>query len=52
MVAAPLVVARSALCWSAGDPAVLRRAVVAMLGTYAIGLVIREIVRGLLGGLY
>ena len=26
--------------------------IIAMLGTYAIGLVIREIVRGLLGGHY
>src|SRR5258708_39610809 len=26
--------------------------IVAMLGTYALGLIIREIVRGLIGGLY
>lgn len=53
MLAAPLVVAaiglaleRSIIRWFYAEP------IVAMLGTYAIGIVIREIVRGLLGGLY
>lgn len=53
MAAAPLVVGaiglaleRSIIRWFYAEP------IVAMLGTYAIGIVIRETVRGLLGGLY
>ena len=53
MLLAPLAVALVGLLLERGvirffytDP------VVAMLGTYAIGLVIRESVRGLVGGLY
>ena len=53
MVAAPFVVALVGLALERG---VIRffytEPVVAMLGTYAIGLVIRESVRGLIGGLY
>ena len=53
MVAAPFVVALIGLTLERG---VIRffyaEPVVAMLGTYAIGLVIRESVRGLIGGLY
>jgi branched-chain amino acid transport system permease protein len=53
MIAAPLVVALVGLALERG---VIHRfyaePVVAMLGTYAIGLVIRETVRGLIGGLY
>jgi branched-chain amino acid transport system permease protein len=53
MVVAPLAVAAVGLVLERG---VIRRfyaePVVAMLGTYAIGLVIRESVRGLIGGLY
>ena len=53
MVAAPFVVAIVGLGLERG---VIRffyaEPVVAMLGTYAIGLVIRESVRGLIGGLY
>ena len=53
MLAAPVLVAlfgllleRSIIQWFYAAP------VVAMLGTYAIGVVIRELVRGLIGGLY
>lgn len=53
MAAAPFVVAaiglvleRSVIRWFYAEP------IVAMLGTYAIGIIIRETVRGLLGGLY
>jgi branched-chain amino acid transport system permease protein len=53
MLAAPMAVAlvglaleRSVIRWFYAEP------IVAMLGTYAIGIIIREIVRGLLGGLY
>jgi branched-chain amino acid transport system permease protein len=53
MLLAPLAVALVGLLLERG---VIRRfyaePVVAMLGTYAIGLVIREAVRGLIGGLY
>jgi branched-chain amino acid transport system permease protein len=53
MVAAPVVVGLVGLALERG---VIRRfytePIVAMLGTYAIGLVIRESVRGLIGGLY
>lgn len=53
MMAAPVFVAIFGLVL---ERTVIRRfyaqPVVAMLGTYAIGLVIREVVRGLIGGLY
>ena len=53
MLVAPLVVALLGLLL---ERTIIRRfyaqPVVAMLGTYAIGMVIREIVRGLIGGLY
>jgi branched-chain amino acid transport system permease protein len=53
MLAAPVVVAIVGLVL---ERLVVRRfyaaPVIAMLGTYAVGLVIRESVRGLLGGLY
>jgi branched-chain amino acid transport system permease protein len=53
MLVAPAVVAAIALVL---ERLVIRRfyaaPVIAMLGTYAIGLVIRESVRGLIGGLY
>ena len=53
IVAAPLVLALVGLVL---ERLVIRRfyaaPIIAMLGTYAIGLVIREIVRGLLGGHY
>jgi branched-chain amino acid transport system permease protein len=53
MAVAPAVVAAVAL---ALEWLVIRRfyatPVIAMLGTYALGLVIREVVRGLIGGLY
>src|SRR5437763_6796901 len=53
IVAAPVVLALIGL---ALERLVIRRfyaaPIIAMLGTYAIGLVIREIVRGLLGGHY
>jgi branched-chain amino acid transport system permease protein len=53
MLAAPIVVGLVGLALERG---VIRRfyaePVVAMLGTYAIGLVIRESIRGLIGGLY
>lgn len=53
MLAAPAAVA---LCGLILERTIIRRfyaqPVVAMLGTYAIGLVIREVVRGLIGGLY
>lgn len=53
IVAAPLVLAFVGLVL---ERAVIRRfysvPIIAMLGTYAIGLIIREIVRGLLGGNY
>jgi branched-chain amino acid transport system permease protein len=53
MLAAPAVVAAVALGL---ERLVIRRfyavPVIAMLGTYAVGLVIRESVRGLIGGLY
>lgn len=53
LVAAPVVVGMIGLVLEA---TIIRRfyssPVVAMLGTYAIGLIIREWVRGLLGGLY
>ena len=53
MVVAPFAVALVGLALERG---VIRffytEPVVAMLGTYAIGLVIRESVRGLIGGLY
>src|SRR3981189_1560145 len=53
MVAAPFVV--GALGFVLGRSIVRRfyaAQLVAMLGTYALGLIIREIVRGLIGGLY
>jgi len=53
MALAPLVVAligwlveRTVICWFYARP------LIAMLGTYALSVVIRESVRGLLGGLY
>ena len=53
MIAAPVLVGIAGLALERG---VIRRfyaePVVAMLGTYAIGLVIRESIRGLIGGLY
>ena len=53
MLAAPVVVAAIALVL---ERLVIRRfyavPVIAMLGTYAVGLAIRESVRGLIGGLY
>jgi branched-chain amino acid transport system permease protein len=53
ILAAPVVVALSGLLL---ERLVIRRfyaaPIIAMLGTFAIGLVIREIVRGLLGGHY
>src|ERR1700693_815975 len=53
MLAAPLVVAA---CGFVLERLVVRRfyaaPIVAMLGTYALGLIIRESVRGLIGGLY
>jgi branched-chain amino acid transport system permease protein len=53
ILAAPLVLAVFGLML---ERTVIRRfyaaPIIAMLGTYAIGLVIRETVRGLLGGLY
>ena len=53
IMAAPIVLALVGLVL---ERAVIRRfyavPIIAMLGTYAIGLVIREIVRGLLGGHY
>jgi branched-chain amino acid transport system permease protein len=53
LVAAPVVVGMVGLVLEA---TIIRRfyssPIVAMLGTYAIGLIIREWVRGLLGGLY
>lgn len=53
LVAAPVVVGLIGLVLEA---TIIRRfynsPIVAMLGTYAIGLIIREWVRGLLGGLY
>ena len=53
MVAAPLVLAVIGFVL---ERLVIRRfyaaPIVAMLGTYALGLVIREVVRGLIGGLY
>jgi urea transport system permease protein len=53
IVAAPVVLALKGLVL---ERLVIRRfyaaPIIAMLGTYAIGLVIREIVRGLLGGHY
>ena len=53
LVAAPVVVGMLGLVLEA---TIIRRfyssPIVAMLGTYAIGLIIREWVRGLLGGLY
>ena len=53
MVAAPVVVGLVGL---ALERSVIRRfyaePVVAMLGTYAVGLAIRESIRGLIGGLY
>ena len=53
MLAAPLVVAA---CGFVLERLVIRRfyaaPIAAMLGTYALGLVIRESVRGLIGGLY
>jgi len=53
MLAAPVVVAA---CGFVLERLVIRRfyaaPVAAMLGTYALGLVIRESVRGLIGGLY
>ncbi len=54
MVAAPFVVGAARL--RARSALIIRRfyaaPIVAMLGTYALGLIIREIVRGLIGGLY
>jgi branched-chain amino acid transport system permease protein len=53
MVAAPFAVALVGLALERGVIRFFYTApVVAMLGTYAIGLVIRESVRGLIGGLY
>jgi branched-chain amino acid transport system permease protein len=53
MLAAPIVLAAIGLVL---ERTVIRRfyaaPIVAMLGTYALGLVIRETVRGLIGGLY
>src|SRR6202171_2368595 len=53
MVAAPFVVGALGLVL---ERSIVRRfyaaPIVAMLGTYALGLIIREIVRGLIGGLY
>ncbi|WP_346296558.1 branched-chain amino acid ABC transporter permease [Rhodopseudomonas sp. P1] len=53
MVAAPFVVGAFGLML---ERLIVRRfyaaPIVAMLGTYALGLIIREIVRGLIGGLY
>lgn len=53
MVAAPLVVGAIGLVL---ERTIVRRfyaaPIVAMLGTYALGVIIREIVRGLIGGLY
>jgi len=53
MLAAPLVVAGVGLALEA---VVIRRLyaapIIAMLATYAIGLIIREVVRGLIGGQY
>jgi branched-chain amino acid transport system permease protein len=53
MLAAPLVVGALGFVL---ERTIVRRfyaaPIVAMLGTYALGLVIREIVRGLIGGLY
>jgi len=53
MLAAPIVLGAIGLVL---ERTVIRRfyaaPIVAMLGTYALGLVIREIVRGLIGGLY
>src|SRR5712671_3810428 len=53
MLAAPVVVAA---CGFVLERLVIRRfyaaPVAAMLGTYALGLIIRESVRGLIGGLY
>jgi branched-chain amino acid transport system permease protein len=53
MVAAPFVVGALGFVL---ERSVVRRfyaaPIVAMLGTYALGLIIREIVRGLIGGLY
>jgi len=53
LVAAPIVVALVGL---ALERTIIRRfyaaPIIAMLGTFAIGLVIREVVRGLLGGHY
>ncbi|NEV78438.1 branched-chain amino acid ABC transporter permease [Rhodopseudomonas sp. BR0C11] len=53
MVAAPFVVGAFGLVI---ERLIVRRfyaaPIVAMLGTYALGLIIREIVRGLIGGLY
>lgn len=53
MLAAPFVVGALGLVL---ERTIVRRfyaaPIVAMLGTYALGLIIREIVRGLIGGLY
>jgi branched-chain amino acid transport system permease protein len=53
MVAAPFVVGALGFVL---ERSIVRRfyaaPIVAMLGTYALGLIIREIVRGLIGGLY
>jgi branched-chain amino acid transport system permease protein len=53
MVAAPIVVGAIGLVL---ERTIVRRfyaaPIVAMLGTYALGVIIREIVRGLIGGLY
>ena len=53
MLAAPFVVGAIGWCWSGS---IIRRfyaaPIIAMLGTYALGLIIREIVRGLIGGQY
>src|SRR6516164_3393148 len=53
MLAAPLVVAAIGLVL---ERLIIRRfyavPIIAMLGTYALGLIIREGVRGLIGGLY
>jgi len=53
MIAAPFVVGAFGLVL---ERLIVRRfyaaPIVAMLGTYALGLIIREIVRGLIGGLY
>ena len=53
MLAAPFVVGALGLSWSgpsSGDFTPRRSS--PMLGTYALRLIIREIVRGLIGGLY